>query len=336
MQSELKRVLVRAGSLAMLVMLAACATTAGDVADAEHGAAFERDRAAILAMTGDYEVSFHFEELVALAAGYELKPIRDSGGRETVFVVDDTGDTIRLQHVLVVGPEADPFVVKHWRQDWTYQPARVLQYAGGERWTVRDVTADEARGAWSQTVYQVDDSPRYAAIAAWRHEGEVSTWESPVGWRPLPRRDATTRDDYQVVQAVNRHTITPWGWAHEQDNEKLVLAEDGSTHGLVRELAVNSYRAIDVFPHGPVDSYWAATEDFWAVVRDRWDTWEASAATIDIVGSEPDDPIYGPILDIIEALETGASTTDEAIAAVDMVYAERVTLDAATGGASSY
>jgi len=39
----------------------------------------------------------------------------------------------------------------------------------------------------------------------------ASTWEPEVSWRPLPRRDGTTRDDYDVIEAVNRHTITAWG-----------------------------------------------------------------------------------------------------------------------------
>ncbi|MCG8444083.1 MAG: hypothetical protein MI723_19950 [Caulobacterales bacterium] len=327
------------GALGAVALLAAgCATAASDEqgADGAGGtSAFERDRAAILAMTGDYHVTFHFEEVVALAPGYELVPPKDSGGEETVFVVEDTGDLIRLQHVLVVGPEDDPIVVKHWRQDWRYEPKRVLDYVGDERWETRAVTHGEAEGAWSQTVYQVDDSPRYAAVAAWRHGADgVSTWESPVSWRPLPRRDATTRDDYDVVQAVNRHTITPWGWAHEQDNEKLVLAADGETRGLVREIGVNSYRAIDAFPMEPVTAYWEATETFWSVVRARWDALEATSEVIAIEGSEPDDPIYAPVLEIVAALEEGEQTTSDAIADFEEVLAERVTINGAAFAAA--
>lgn len=299
-----------------------------DNADAQ--AAFEQDREAILAMTGDYQVSFHFEEFVALAPGYELVEDKNSGGMETVFVVEDTGDLIRLQHVLVVGPSDNPIVVKHWRQDWRYEPARILEYAGHERWTTREISAEEARGAWSQTVYQVDDSPRYAAVARWRHgETGVSTWESPASWRPLPRRDATTRDDYHVIDAVNRHTITPWGWAHEQDNEKVALSLTGARTPLVREVGVNAYRQVEEFPTAPVVAYWEETQDFWAVVRDRWDALEASSDVIAIAGKEPDDPIYGPILSIVAELEAGDLSTDDAVAAFDAVLAKRVTVDEA-------
>lgn len=317
--------------------LAACTTTATQEAllhereaaamsDAER-ARFEADREAILAMTGDYRVTFHFEETVALGPDYELRPVNNSGGRETVFVVEDTGDVIRLQHILAVGPLEDPIVVKHWRQDWVYEPETILEYTGHNRWTTRAVSAEEREGAWSQTVYQVDDSPRYAAVAPWRHVSGASTWESPWSWRPLPRRDATTRDDYNVMNAVNRHTITPWGWVHEQDNEKLVL-EDGETFALVREVGLNTYRAVDTFPDQPVEDYWARTEDFWEVVRARWAALEGSAHTIDVIGAEPDDPLYWPILEIVEDLEAGEIDLAGAVEQFDAVMAERVIPDA--------
>ena len=136
-------------------------------------APFERDRAAILAMAGDYKVSFDFTETVAFAPGYELKEPKLSGGYEIVRVVEDTGDFISLQHLLVVGPKDRPVVVKHWRQDWQYEPERVLVFIGGNAWEWRDVPAADRQGAWSQTVYQVDDAPRYGAVARWAYEDGI-------------------------------------------------------------------------------------------------------------------------------------------------------------------
>ena len=37
-----------------------------------------------------------------------------------------------------------------------------------------------------------------------------------------------------MIDAVNRHTVTAWGWTHEQDNSKVVL-RDGTPRELVRE-----------------------------------------------------------------------------------------------------
>jgi hypothetical protein len=42
-------------------------------------------------------------------------------------VIEDTGRRIVLQHMLVITDDNDKtFVIKHWRQDWEYEPARVL------------------------------------------------------------------------------------------------------------------------------------------------------------------------------------------------------------------
>ena len=66
---------------------------------------FEQDRQAILAMAGDYQVHFDFTETVPLHEGYKLKDKKLSGGYEVVRVIEDTGDFISLQHILVVGPQ---------------------------------------------------------------------------------------------------------------------------------------------------------------------------------------------------------------------------------------
>ncbi|MEO0587771.1 MAG: DUF6607 family protein, partial [Planctomycetota bacterium] len=184
--------------------------------------AFEKDRKAILAMAGEYEVDFQFQETVTIVPGYELKDPYNSGATEFVEVVEDTGDRIVLQHILVMSDpkdaEAKPHVVKHWRQDWVYQDTTLIEYRGNRIFETVELSADEVAGTWSQAVYQVDDSPRYEAIGSWSHIGDRSSWASKETWRPLPRREHTKRDDYQVMVARNRHTITPTGWVHEQDN----------------------------------------------------------------------------------------------------------------------
>ena len=264
----------RVGMAAAAVLaLSACATISPDMAAtpstlaAERSQAeFERDREAILAMAGEYAVTFDFTETVAVEPGYELAEPKLTPAREVVIVVEDTGEFIMLQHLLIVGEEDSPFIVKHWRQDWRYEPATVLAFQGHDDWTVEAVSSQERGGAWSQTVYQVDDSPRYAAVAPWRHEVNASTWELPVSWRPLPRRDDTTREDYDTIAAVNRHTITEWGWVHEQDNSKLAL-RDGEVREIAREVGVNTYINTDLANDQAAHDYWAATADFWALVR---------------------------------------------------------------------
>lgn len=278
-------------------------------------ALYQQDRQAILAMQGEYEVTFDFRETVPIAAGYELAEPKLTPAREVVIVVEDTGDFIMLQHLLVVGSEDEPFIVKHWRQDWRYEPETVLAFQGHDDWTVETVPPAERAGAWSQTVYQVDDSPRYAAVARWTHDADgVSTWEPPVSWRPLPRRDDTTRDDYDVIAAVNRHTIASWGWTHEQDNSKLVVEADGAVHELVREIGVNTYRNADLPNDQAARDYWAATHEYWAMVRAYFDELEGSARRFHIEDDAEGTLLYGPLLEAGQRVLFGIATPDEAYA----------------------
>ena len=84
--------------------------------DAPAAADPAKDRAAILAMQGEYTVEFAFDETVLLAPGYERASAQRSGGDEVVIVVEDTPGKVVLQHLLV--DQKGGHVTKHWRQDW--------------------------------------------------------------------------------------------------------------------------------------------------------------------------------------------------------------------------
>lgn len=299
------------------------ATGQARTAETAEAARFERDRAAILSMAGDYEVSFDFTETVSFVEGYEVKAPKLSGGYESVRIIEDRGDFISLQHLLVVGPEDSPFVVKHWRQDWQYEPARVLTFIGGNAWEWREVPVSERAGAWSQTVYQVDDAPRYGAVARWTYENGLAEWEPGEEWRPLPRRDMTTRDDYHAVDAVNRHVITPWGWVHEQDNTKLVL-NDAPTP-LVREVGVNTYRKFDDYAVEAAESYWAATEEFWAGIRAEWNRIEAENDRFAISIKGETEALYNPLLDLAIMVQDGEMAPEPALEKARSVIGRYVT-----------
>src|SRR5215217_2948589 len=64
---------------------------------------FECDRRAILAMLGNYQVKFNFDETVVLKPGYTRKAPKRSTAFEHVLLVEDTGKRFSLQHVLVMG-----------------------------------------------------------------------------------------------------------------------------------------------------------------------------------------------------------------------------------------
>ncbi|MEM1262782.1 MAG: DUF6607 family protein [Pseudomonadota bacterium] len=240
----------------------------------------ERDRRAIVAMAGGYRTSFDFIETIGFTADYDPPKPYQSWGTEYVYVVEDKPDFVSLQHVIVMffqgedGTVQGPAVVKHWRQDWQYEDRELNVYVGHDTWEQRKVSRRDAKGTWSQSVFQVDDSPRYQANGEWVHNGNVSYWESNNTWRPLPRREYSVRSDYHVLSGTNRHTITPNGWIHEEDNLKTVLNADGSlraeTPYLAREAGLNRYDLIVDHDFGAGDEYWEKTAGFWADVRGAW------------------------------------------------------------------
>lgn len=218
-------------------------------------------------MAGEFAVNFQFHETLSLQKGYEVKTgLYEEDAHELVVVAEDTPRRIALQHLLVVG---DKMVIKHWAQIWTFEDTRLCEFQGNNSWVMRDITSAEAEGKWTQLVTQVDDSPRYEGLGRWIHRGEISEWESGETPRPLPRREYSKRKDYEIVGGINRHTITPNGWAHEQDNTKLQL-RDGKQVPLAREFGLNTYTRVSGFDFQAARDFWAREAPFWASVSGAW------------------------------------------------------------------
>ncbi len=274
---------------------------------------FERDRRAILAMAGDYRASFDFIETVGFAAGFEPARPYQSWGTERIYVVEDTGRRIVLQHIMAMfivddkGAIQGPFVQKHWRQEWEYEPASLHVFDGGDRW--RRVAAAATEGRWGQTVFQVDDSPRYAAMGRWEHNDNFSAWLSDETWRPLPRRESSVRSDYSVLIGTNRHTILPTGWTQEEENLKTSLHEGGQDSEpasyIARELGVNRYELIDAFDFSAADAYWEVTGPFWADVRDAWREIFASRDEFSLLEEDEGVALWQVMFDYAAELEEG-------------------------------
>lgn len=257
----------------LLASLAAPALAHGPIpakASAAEAAKLAADRAAILAMAGTYKVRFDFTETTPWVADYTPVAPKPSGGHEVVRVIEDSGNRIVLQHILVHEKDGKAFVTKHWRQDWVYEPATVLVYRGPGQWVLEDVPERMRKGRWSQTVWQTDDSPRYGGWGEFSNEGGIIRWRSNWTWRPLPRRDAVRKPAYDRFMAINRHQWTPTGWIHWQDNTKMGMRE-GKVTAIVQEQGLNSYDRFAGFNAARADSYWAKTRDYWAVVRKAWD-----------------------------------------------------------------
>lgn len=308
----------------------------------EEQARFERDRQAILAMAGSFEVEFNFRETVAVRPGYELTGPYHSGGVEWVTVLEDAGERIVLQHVLVacsdpdgeetaddeddynggedteaaadtaIDIDEDCFPIKHWRQDWVYQDTTILDFRGKGLWEKVTLQPGQVRGTWSQAVYQVDDSPRYEGYGRWSHEANQSVWQSEITWRPLPRREHTVRDDYHVMVAVNRHVVTPNGWHHEQDNYKLDLDDDTGHPVIARETGLNHYLPIDAPELRLASEYMQDTDQFWAAVREYWEQQMQRNKALNIATKVDDTTMYERMFDLADE-HKGADHADNAM-----------------------
>ena len=232
---------------------------------------FEKDRLSILSMVGNYRVYFDFMETMGFVENYEPKQAYQSWATEFVSVVEDKKNFISLQHIIVMyfklddGTLSDPMVVKHWRQDWKYEDTAISAYAGNRTWLNKEILPSESKGTWSQSVYQVDDTPRYQSYGKWTHSPNFSSWASNETWRPLPRREHSVRDDYDVIIGTNIQTITPTGWVHEQNNKKVVLTENQKV--LAKEIGIARYERIKDFDWQAGLDYWDKTQSFWKQVR---------------------------------------------------------------------
>lgn len=281
---------------------------------------FDCDRRAILAMVGEFEVSFRFDETAVLAPGYERREPHRSRGFEFVELVEDTGNRIRLQHVLV---SPGGRVTKHWRQDWIHEAASHWRFVGDQRFEAHARDAEAAAGTWTQLVYEVSDAPRYAGSGRWNHRYGVSTWTSERTWRPLPRREYTTRDDYDLLNVENRHTITPDGWTHEQDNTKVARRHGAGDRTLVREFGFNEYRRITGFDFGPGRAYWQRTAPFWATVRARWDEKLAAPEGLTLAYPVDDEDFIGALFTLAAEVPAGPPSA-EIVARIDAAFVEHV------------
>jgi len=273
------RVTVRLSTASCLLLLcAACATTGPKPTAAALASAATRpatcdaarDRAAILSMAGTFDVSFAFDETEALSPGYELAPEYRAEATEVVSVLESSERRVVLQHILLIEKHSGAReAMKHWRQDWTFEDRDLLEFRGSRTFAHRSLSEAEARCTWTQAVFEVDEGPRYESYGFFQHEDARSTWVSQQTWRPLPRREYTRHNDYDVILGTNTHVITPSGWQHVQDNLKLVLAGQKQ---LARERGLNEYRRVESPSTALAEQYLAKTSRFWSDVRAEWAT----------------------------------------------------------------
>ncbi len=219
---------------------------------------------AIKAQTGCYRVDFKFEETEKTDPDYPFssKPYHE-WGTEWIEVDFESESEIHLQHVLLTphGP------LKHWRQEWVKNPTSMYSFKGSNSWV--KVAANSSQDSWLQRVYQVDDSPRYECAAPWVIGNSEAAWHCKT-WSPLPRREFSVRDDYNILDRGNVVVVNSKGWIHHQFNDKVVY-KNGNTPAIVaKEKGANTYSKLDDSVCTDAKVWWAENKAVWNDIQAVW------------------------------------------------------------------
>ena len=223
------------------------------------------DIQAIKGQCGCQQVTFEYAETFSPDPNYKFHDRKKTGGLEWVFVDEDSKDKIVLVHLLVID---DKTVIKHWREDWSYENTDLLAYQQASDWKSTQLAKNQVKGQWTQKVFEVNDAPRYEGSASWFHKDGQHTWANTAD-APLPRREYTTRSDYNVLRRFNRIHVTPAGYLHEQDNDKVVRSESGEKV-LAKEKGMNDYVRVDESKCAIAKIWWEKHRAFWIDVRAVW------------------------------------------------------------------
>ena len=231
----------------------------------------KKDINSIKEMCGCFEIRFDFAETFIKTVDKDYKPSKNysSGGLEWAQLIVDNKNQISIQHILIAGSKERPYIIKHWRQDWLYQNTNFYIYDHNNNWNYIKKEKKEVKGQWTQKVFQVDDSPRYEGSGSWVHVDGKSYWEN-ITPAPLPRREYSKRNDYNVTERGNRQEITSTGWVHDQNNKKIIRKEGMKDEVLAYEKGYNNYVKVEDSKCEAAVNWWVENKNKWGKVRNKW------------------------------------------------------------------
>ena len=255
----------------------------------------KQDNEAIKEMCGCFEIDFKFSETFQYSndSNYSKSKNYNAKALEYAKLIKDEKGHISIQHLLVMGD----YVIKHWRQDWIYQNKDLLKYDGNNNWKYISKNKKDVKGQWTQKVFQVDDSPRYEGSATWVHTDGKSYWENS-SYAPLPRREYTKRDDYNVMIRGNRHEITKYGWVHDQDNFKVVKDSESNSEVIIAsEKGLNTYTRVDESNCKEAINWWDENNEKWSLVLEKWNSIYSKKDDISLRRSVENKPLFSFLFD---------------------------------------
>ena len=255
----------------------------------------KQDIEAIKEMCGCFEIDFKFSETFQYSndSNYSKSKNYNAKALEYAKLIKDEKDHISIQHLLVMGD----YIIKHWRQDWVFQNKDLLKYDGNNNWKYISKTKQDVKGQWTQKVFQVDDSPRYEGSATWVHADGKSYWENS-SYAPLPRREYTKRNDYNIMIRGNRHEITKDGWVHDQDNFKVVKDSESDSEVIIAsEKGINSYTRVDESNCKEAIKWWDENNEKWLLVLEKWNSIYSKKDDISLRQSVENKPLFSFLFD---------------------------------------
>jgi hypothetical protein len=253
-----------------------------------------KDIEAIKGQCGCFDITFKYAETFAPDTNYKYHGREFSYGREYIFVEEETPDKIVIQHLLVI---KDTMVVKHWREDWTYRDPHLISFNTDNDFRYSNIKNKNFPQGWTQWVYGTQDEPRYAGYGEWSHINGKSVWESKSD-AALPRREYSTRNDYNVMSRGNRIHVTPKGYLHEQDNDKIIRVEGKPDVLLASEKGLNDYVRIDMVKCEAGKKWWEENRNFWNEIRAAWDEIEDQHKSFKIKDKVDDQRLGSYIYDL--------------------------------------
>lgn len=227
-------------------------------------------------LCGCFDVEFKYAETFSPNENYKFHERETiSGGLELVFPVEASDKKIVLQHLLVI---TDKVIIKHWREDWTYENPIIWKYQGDKTWKKEIQKPEAVKGKWTQSIWEVSDEPRYQGTSEWVNVNGQNIWQSTTD-APLPRREYSKRSDYNLLNRTNRIIITDTGYLHDQDNRKIIK-ENSSENLLVEEKGMNRYKKLDETTCNAAKVWWEKNKIYWEKVRAIWEEKIANISTI--------------------------------------------------------
>lgn len=227
-------------------------------------------------LCGCFDVEFKYAETFSPDPDYKFhKREGISAGTELTFPIEVSDRKIVMQHLLIV---SEGMIVKHWREDWTYENPEIWVFKGDNTWTKNRLAQEKVKGKWTQTVWEVSDAPRYQGTAEWVTLDGKTFWQNTTD-APLPRREYSTRSDYNILRRTNRLVLNDKGYVHEQDNEKIIR-RDGTDQLLAEEKGKNTYVRIADKNCDAGRAYWKKTQPFWSKIRNAWEQYLNKHSTV--------------------------------------------------------